>query len=464
MNDENDANKNLKERLIETAQQAKREFRPAVVSSWFYVLLGLLFGFFLLASQQGLEFWREYLLKDHQAGLTDGVAVFAGLIQFAAFVLEHLGIGLIVAAIAVFFYEWGAHIKKTMALGSSLAASINQIEDTKKLINRNEELTAALDQAAQVMEALELTGRLYRDISIAAKRNLKWSLQDLFVGPSTKLKEYVDRPEYLRILEEAANEVEQLVLSLSKLRKDNAWGNYQYIEFIKEYINEVVGHNARSFSALTRGAGKQDFTVPPTAAGMAARILAKQMEAMNEGDHYDVISDLTSWQDTQLDKLFEKTAEVVEESDIKVRRVFNLIPYIRRGHDKPLPASCVSILTNHLRASETWKGKKGIGAYEIKLLWPKDYEEKLKNSPILKGIDVASLHFGLFIHEDQCVKFQVTKSDLSDMELCRQPSENNDSMLFKTILSASSEVPSGRSTEESVSLIINELERLRGRE
>jgi hypothetical protein len=443
-------------KLRRTAKQATVELPPAFISAWFYTFVGILCGVLLLAAQKGLEIWSENVKTEH--------TTLAGLPQFFAFIFEHLGIGFIVAAIAVFFYEWGAHIKKTMSVGSRLAASISQIEDTKKLINRNDELTAALAQTEQVMEALELTGRLYRDISIAAKHNLKWSLNDLFIGPSTKIQEYVNRPEYLITLEEAVNEVEQLAVCLSKLRKDNAWGNDKYIKFITEHINEVVGHNARAFSALIRGAGKQEFTVPPTAAGMAAQILAKQMEAMKEGDSYDVISDLTSWQDTQLDKLFEKTGEAVRENDIKVRRVFNLIPYIRRGRDNPLPHNYLNILTNHLRASEMWKGKNGKGNYEIKILWPKDYDENLKNNPSLKGTDVASLHFGLFIHGDQCVKFQVTKTDLSDMELCRQAYENNDSRLFGVIWMAASEFPIGESTGERASLVMNEIERLRGRE
>src|SRR4051812_8519682 len=36
--------------------------------------------------------------------------------------LEHLGMGFIVAAIAVLFYEWGAHIKDSLRLSAELKA------------------------------------------------------------------------------------------------------------------------------------------------------------------------------------------------------------------------------------------------------------------------------------------------------------------------------------------------------
>jgi hypothetical protein len=117
-----------------------------------------------------------------------------------------------------------------------------------------------------------------------------------------------------------------------------------------------------------------------------------------------------------------------------------------------------------LNAAETWKGRKGAGDYEIKALWPTDYDEKLRNDPRLKGIDIATMHFGLFIHGDESVKFQVTRSDLSDMELSRQSSRNEDAREFKALWAAATDFPAGNSTEERVSLVVDALERLRGRE
>lgn len=72
----------------------------AIFETWPYVLLGLLIGFALLALQ-------EYLHR----------------LQFPELVsklVEHLGVGFLVSSIAVFFYEWGSHAKKTQQLNEQL--------------------------------------------------------------------------------------------------------------------------------------------------------------------------------------------------------------------------------------------------------------------------------------------------------------------------------------------------------
>jgi hypothetical protein len=274
MSDPNDKSK-LRDKLKETVQQAKSEIRPAFISAWFYTLIGIFSGFLLLALQKAFEGWSESLMSGHPHDVVTGTTVLARTLHFTAFVFEHLGIGLIVAAIAVFFYEWGAHIKKTMALGSRLAASIGRIEETKALVDRNDELISALGRTQQVMDSLGLTGKLYESIDRSARLNLKLCLNNLLIGPSKVAQEYANRPLYLQSVERAVCEVESLVLWLSKLRKDNAWGNDKYIEFIIEHLRDVVGNNAQAFGKLEHGAGTQEFKVPPTAAGMAAQILAK---------------------------------------------------------------------------------------------------------------------------------------------------------------------------------------------
>jgi hypothetical protein len=431
-------------KIRETYKQAKSEFRPAVISAGFYTLVGIAFGFLLLAVQHGLEQWSKAVQPTNE--------VAAKALHFIAFMFEHLGIGFVVAAIAVFFYEWGAHIKKTMELTNRLVTSIDQVAGVQTVVERAGGLSAALGQTTQIMESLHLTERLYKDIDRATRFNLTVCLSSVIGGTEKEKKQY---------LINAAKSCEDLIRSIEKLRKNNHWANNKYIEFITKQIDEVVGHNADAFSHLRLNHGTRKFKVPPTAAGMAADILAHQMEAMKEGDRYDVISDLTSWRDTQLDELFNKTEAAVTNDDVQVRRVFNFLPYAWRGYDRMPSSDHRSILVKHLQASETWRGKNGRGSYKIKILWPAGYET-IKNDPRVRNINIATQHFGLFIHGNVSIKFSVTKIDLSDMEMCRQDLDNDDSKIFTAVWTAAEEIAAGGSVEDRVSRVYDELAKQRG--
>ena len=430
------------ERIKQSARHAGKQLGPAFISSWFYTTVGLVIGFGLLATQKLLVQWSEPAAVSHE--------FWAGLLHLLATISEHLGIGFIVAAITVFFYEWGAHIKKTMALAAGLTRSIDQIEETKTIITRNDEVAAALAQTKRLMESLGLTERLYKDIDKATRFNLKVCLNGLIGGASKPRSEYSDR---------AIESCERLILAIQKLRQDGAWGNDKYIEFITKHISDVVGHNAEGLSNLRRNGNKQDFRVPPTAAGMAAEILSKQMEAMEEGDSYDVISDLTSWQDSQLDELLSTAETAVKSDKVQIRRVFNLLPYTIRGpFKKTLPAKYDEILETHLKASEMWKGDKGIGCYLVKILWRDGYES-LRKDPRWRNTEIERLHFGLFGHTDESVKFSVTKSDLSDMEMLRRSRKNEDERLFTALWGAARNFPPEGSTKERIQTVCAKLQR-----
>lgn len=430
------------ERIKQTAKQAGKQLGPTFIAAWFYTTVGLVFGFGLLIIQKLLDQLSGYLGYSHK--------FWAEFVHFLAFMAEHLGIGFVVAAIAVFFYEWGAHIKKTMALAARLSRSIARIEETKTIIDRQDEVAGALDQTHKLMDSLHLTERLYQDIDKASRFNLKVCLTGMIGGPLKKRSEYSER---------AIESCERLILAIKKLREDATWGNDKYVEFIARHVAEVVGHNAEALSNLRRNGNKQDFTVPPTAAGMAAEILSRQMEAMEGGDGYDVISDLTSWEDSQLAELLNATKTAVESDKVQVRRIFNLLPYTIRGpFKKKLPAKHYEILEDHLRASETWKGRNGQGCYQIKILWREGYQS-LREDPHWRNTEIERLHFGLFSHADESVKFSVTKTDLSDMEMRRQSRGNEDERLFTALWKAAKDFPVEGSATDRVRKVCEKLQR-----
>ena len=425
-----------KENLYETAKLAMSGLGPAIRSALFYTFVGLVFGFFFLVAWKALDFSAS-LIRPKQELIAD-------LFLSIGFVLEHLGIGLIVAAISVFFYEWGAHIKHALDLSARLVQSIGQIEETTTLLERSDQLTEDLKQTKLLVESLKLTERLYTEINKSTKLNLGACLNSSIGGPIK------DRPEYLN---NAVQSCENLVTAIMKLRLDNLWANNKYIEFISKEIDEFVGHNARAFSDLQPNRGAQEFKVPPTAAQMAVEILALQMEVLEERDRYDVISDLSSWSDVKLDRLFDSTMQAVTECDVEVNRVFNVLPYLWRGYDRDLPTDVKDILIKHLNASDCWRGKKGTGCYRIKILWPEKHA-KLKTDNRVKNINIPGLLFGLFVHAGQCIKFSVTKPDLSDMQMSRQRNDNDDIKIFEAIWDAAEDFPQGASVEDRVNRVV----------
>jgi hypothetical protein len=422
------------ERLKGQATLAATQLPNAIVSSWVYTLFGLFVGFGLLGIK---ELIVNYANKNW-------------FTLFCSFTTEHLGIGVIVAAIAVVFYEWGAAIKETLDLAANLSTSIHQIEQMKTLIERTDEVSANLVQTKRLMESLRLTERLYQDIDKAIRINLAHCLDGAIGGPL--------RPRPIES-EKAASVCQELILAIKKLREKGAWANDKYIEFITKHIADVVGHNAKALSNLILNGNKQDFIVPPTAGKMAAEILSKQMEALKEGDGYDVVSDLTSWQDSQLTGFFSAMENAVNDDRAEIRRVFNVLPYLIRGDfRKALPDKYQDILTSHLTASNTWKGAKSTGKYQIKILWTKGYK-KLREDPRWKNIEIERLHFGIFNHENESIKFSVTAPDLSDMEIRRLSRENADQVLFDALWLAAEDVSPASSAQEQVTAVCDRLHR-----
>lgn len=364
-----------------------KKARDAYKSARLYMWIGLISGFALLGLNRLLDYVAE--LMPHwfgpEAERQPVATILVWLAHSLAFIFEHIGIGLIVSAIAIFFYEWGAHIKETIDLSGRLT---NAVEHTKRM-----------------MEAIHMNERLNQLNTARAQERLVWCL-DTLIGGADRVA--AEKPKYVRNV--VAN-CKNLVLSLASLHSRNDWACEQYLTFISDHIEKVVGHNAEAFSKLYEKAGEQHFIVPPTAAQMADEILAAQMQSLNKGGRYDVISDLPSWQGNQLDQLHKATRYAIEQKDVHVRRVFNLI----RG----IPPGTKQILLRHLEHSQKWRGQTEEAVYDVKILGVNAYKKLRSKAYSLQKIEEA--HFGIFINGDDKVRFKVTERDLSDMGLSKDP-------------------------------------------
>jgi hypothetical protein len=411
-----------------TRWEKLKKAKLAYKSARFYVWIGLTAGFLLLLAQRSLH-WTARWLPTTRSNLDhpDLINATVWIATAFAFILEHLGIGFIVAAIAVFFYEWGAHIKETVDLSSRLSSSI---EHTKEMMN-----------------AIRMNERLSELNVKRAEERLGYCLDTLIGGASNSGAE---KPKYLT---DAICNCKNLILALASLQSHDTWGREQYVTFISNQIEKVVGQNAEAFSKLYEKKGEQHFTFPPTAAQMADEILALQMHSLNTDGKYDVISDLPSWMGNQLSLLNRATKAAIEEHGVQCRRVFNLI----RG----TPKGTKQQLLRHLQSSEQWRGKGANGGYEVRILSVAGYEKlKARGYPSKRIVDA---HFGIFIKGKNFVRFKVTEADLSDMELTMDPNSIAQATeLFEAVWRVAEQFPSGERTNEQarerLDQILNDLE------
>lgn len=364
--------------------QARRELGPAFKSSWPYTLLGLLIGLLL--------FLLEHHLKPHYVPDDFGVRL-----------LEHLGVGFWVSSIAVFFYEWGAHIKKTM----------------------------------------ELSEELVKVLTVKAQDALEESLLIMLGKDSQILRE----------------KLAQLVNDIGMLQQQPTWVGNGYVGVVEWLLDEVVLQNVQAFGKLKEGA-LETFAVPPNAAEMADQILAAQMRVMKSKDSYDVISDITSWRNDGLEVFKEASSAAMVKEGVRVRRIFNLFHLDLPEVDNPLyEESCkeaISILEDHFEYAGIYKNTNTGGKYEVRI-FGLDESNKLKGRESRLKEKLKRAHFGLFRQNKapkSIICFQVEESDLSDMLLSLGARATKSNVrLFDTMWKAARSL-----AEDSIKDIINNLD------
>jgi hypothetical protein len=238
-------------------KQAGREFIPAFKTSWPYSTIGLAVGL-------GLVLWAEIGFKAASIQPPQASRMLLPVI------LQHIGLGFVVSAITVFFYEWGAHHKKVTDLAYRLAQIQSQLTE---LVH-----SKGLDA-------------------------LKRALSNLLPEDQASI----------------GSDLVRIVDSLSELQRKDIWALRGYVQCLSK-IMRAVRNNIESLSSLDRP-GDFGYSVSP--ATTADAILAVQMRELHEGDSYDVISYLGSWMHHRLDNLHEESRAALRR-DVKVRRVFNL--------------------------------------------------------------------------------------------------------------------------------------------
>lgn len=374
----------------------------------------------------------DFLLNVVRKFVATWVSLLLGLIIFACEylvephtfperLLEHFSISFFITGIVLFLYEYGAKEKKVH----------------ESLVTLNQLITKAA--------GLELD------------RLLEIRFRDETGNCPSHLDKSRDQIETL------INKV--LELQGKKIRVDgkwiDLWAKDKYIDFINHLLTDVVVRNANNLVDIGNIGDKTFHVASPE--NIADKILAAQMSAMEKSNQYDVISDLTSWQNGQLSEFRTITKERVGKG-VTVRRIFNII-HLERTLDRMVThrddnarlTDLRNILRQHLDDSQDWGTKDdGKSKYEIRIVGHAELESSAKKN-YLEDNGIHDAHFGLFDHGEGVVRFTVTKPNLSDMGLSTDLDriEANRSV-FNTVW----DLASNELTEEQFTRIIGELERI----
>ncbi|HEV7684644.1 MAG TPA: hypothetical protein VGO68_21220 [Pyrinomonadaceae bacterium] len=307
--------------------------------------------------------------------------------------LEHVGLGLIVASIAVFGYEWRSHVKQVVDLSEELQRSIKDV--------------ARLRQDLRTKHGKQLLDPCLRTYLGEDNKSLCRTLIE-FVEAISEIQD-----------EDKQNEVRVTDEYITDLKK-------KYIGVMERLFRRFVLTNALQFQKVV-GGGEGHFKVPPTPEELADMILAAQMSTMGKNDGYDVVSDIPSWRDNRL-KTFSRVSIVQIRKGVKVRRVFNLFK-----HGPPNPNSpsykeecnkTIKTLRDHLESSRLlskWAIHKG---YEVKVFWDNELENTRDDGHDFEDDEFREAHFGLFKQYKEpkkIIRYNVRRENLSDMLLNWDP-------------------------------------------
>jgi hypothetical protein len=274
--------------------------------------------------------------------------------------VEHIGVGFIVAALAVIGYEWGSEVKAALNLSHTALTLSNKLQmvlaaSSNKALERGAKalLKADTRRFGGLVSSIELVSDLRQDKS--------W-----------------DVPAYLRFLTASVHATHSIFASVSTLISEKP----------------DLPHEFRSKSVLT-------FQRPDE---LIDELMAGLLDGLGSGDEYYAVSNARIWETL---KRFHSAHTAAVERGVKIRRVFLLFD----ESDLVLsPSTTIEIIYEHFKETQRLKPEHG---YELKLV---DRDAYHSLAPILE----QHVHFGVFKPVDgNAIEVAAVTADLSHLELSR---------------------------------------------
>lgn len=268
--------------------------------------------------------------------------------------LEHLGMAFFVAAIAVFGYEWQSHYKELFAKIKEVNTAIS---DLRELVKSEARVTIEKGLHA-----------LFPDDSHELNRQIRVSLQ-------------------------------HIVQSIDVTEAARAWNRDVYIALVAGMLKSA-SDSSRLTDVLPNQTGWFELTIP-TATELADFMLAAQMNALQQGDKYIVVSDFSSWTAaTDLDA-FKRATQNAFAKGVTVMRLFAPFP-----HDGSISIDrALDALEDHWAIA-----RENSSAYVV-------------------GLTVESVteHEGVFLHGTRMIKFRPMDRHLRRIDFFQR--ENDPSVI-----------------------------------
>jgi hypothetical protein len=330
-------------------------FLDALKAKWKYALAGGVVGTSLILFAALVEY------LSHRWGQGVGEDIF----RLVATILDHIGIGILVAAVAVVLYEWGAHYK-----------------DYRKLTSELKELKDAVGKVA-----------------------LDGALQAIFRSDIPKHDESMIR------------DLKSFIDSHQNLLEHGDWGRKGYARYLALLLHNATQNAVRLCAVSTSKPDQQDAVdyrievLSP--AVLTDCMLAEQMMRLPTGGRYSIASNVGSWSKGRLKTLSEASEDAVRNRGVTIRRIFVLTE--REPHYTTF-ADAGEVLGAHLRYAGEWIG--GTGAYMVKLL-DSEMLERIPREHRRAAESLFNEHFGIFDRPDRdlCIRVEVNEPDLSDLRI-----------------------------------------------
>lgn len=278
----------------------RRPTTPTVLAAAFIVFA---IGLALLAAAahySQFEKWQDYLKSQ----------------GFCVFLLGHVGVALIVAAIAGAVYETYAH-HKYLEEEIFVLAGINQ--------------TLADKQLDIVLE------RLMRPTTQADARV------------------HSDLRKYVKMTVHSVNEI-------AKKKVPAGTVSLRFVARLLKYAGDTAFALA---NAKPEGQG-HEIELPLSAAHLADEILAAELLAMKDSDSYRVVSDFATWRNDQLPLFWGALKSILERdgnTNVTIERVFCVFDY----DEKLWPEDAIRIIERHWNLAHETYNRSGQARYNVGL-------------------------------------------------------------------------------------------------
>lgn len=145
-----------------------------------------------------------------------------------------------------------------------------------------------------------------------------------------------------RVHRDLRKHLSSIIASIAKMDEAAVGADLISLRFISTLLR-YADNASRTLSTDDHREGQNVLVLPRTAADLADEILAEHVHALEYGGSYDVISDFSTWQGWRLDKFSDELDRKLTKHKCFVRRVFCVFP-----HDIRLtPDEAKGILLKH---------------------------------------------------------------------------------------------------------------------